>query len=78
MNKRTAIGHMCGEIAKLIYMALKTGQKYNPKKHAQSSGIPWDSVFDKRTKNVNLEKFHQEATELAGESISDDVEIIET
>ncbi|KAA6449212.1 IS110 family transposase, partial [Bacillus cereus] len=45
--------------------------------HAQATGIPWDSVYDKRTKNVNSEKFYQEALKLAGDSTSDDVELIE-
>ncbi|GAB6254019.1 IS110 family transposase [Bacillus cereus] len=78
MNKRTAIGHMCGKIAKLLYMMLKEGKKYNPKIHAKATGIPWDSVYDKRTRNVNTGQFRQEALELAGDSTSDDVEIIET
>ncbi|WP_255256248.1 transposase, partial [Bacillus pseudomycoides] len=78
MNGKTAIGHMCGKIAKILYMILKTGQKYDPVKHAQATGIPWDSVYDKRTKNVNSEKFFQEALKLAGDSTSNDVELIET
>ncbi|MCM3200606.1 IS110 family transposase [Bacillus cereus] len=78
MNGKTAIGHMCGKIAKVLYMMLKTGQKYDPVKHAQATGIPWDSVYDKRTKNTNSEKFYQEALKLAGDSSSDDVELIET
>ncbi|MDP9574420.1 UNVERIFIED_ORG: transposase [Bacillus sp. 1751] len=78
MNGKTAIGHMCGKIAKIIYMMLKTGQKYDPIKHAQATGIPWNSIYDKRTKGINSEKFYQEALELAGESKSDDVELIET
>ncbi|MDM5431156.1 IS110 family transposase [Bacillus mycoides] len=78
MNGKTAIGHMCGKIAKTLYMMLKTGQKYDPVKHAQATGIPWDSVYDKRTKNINSEKFYQEALKLAGDSTSDDVELIET
>jgi hypothetical protein len=41
MNGKTAIGHMCGKIAKILYMILKTGQKYDPIKYAQAIGIPW-------------------------------------
>lgn len=78
MNGKIAIGHMCGKIAKILYMMLKTGQKYDPMKHAQATGIPWDSVYDKRTKSINSEKFYQEALELAGDSTADDVELIET
>lgn len=74
MNGKTAIGHMCGKIAKILYMMLKTGQKYDPVKHAQATGIPWDSVYDKRTKNIKSEKFYQESLKLAGDSTSDDVE----
>lgn len=59
-------------------MMLKTGQKYDPVKHAQAKDIPWDSVYDKRTKGVNSEKFYQEALKLAGDPTSDDVELIET
>jgi hypothetical protein len=78
MNKRTAIGHMSGKIAKLLYMMLKTGQKYAPQIQAKATSIPYDSGFDKRAKNTSTEQFHQEALELPGDSTSDDIEIIET
>ncbi|TJZ99501.1 IS110 family transposase [Bacillus thuringiensis] len=78
MNGKTAIGHMCGKIAKILYMMLKKGQKYDPVRHAQATGIPWDSVYDKRTKSVSSDKFYQEALKLAGNSASDNVELIET
>ncbi|MFP3126634.1 IS110 family transposase [Ectobacillus funiculus] len=32
---------MCGKIAKILYMMFKTGQKYDPIKYAQATGIPW-------------------------------------
>ena len=69
---------MYGKIAKILYMMFKTGQKYDPLKHAQATGIPCNSVYDKRKKGINTEKFYQEASELAGDSISGDVELIET
>lgn len=37
-----------------------------------------DIVYDKRIKNANSEKFYQEALKLAGDSSSDDVELVET
>lgn len=77
MNGKTAIGHMCGKIAKILYMMLKTGQKYDPQKHARDTGIPWNSVYDRRVKNSNTEQFYQEALELAGDSASDDIEVVE-
>lgn len=78
MNGKTAIGHMCGKLAKIIYMMLKTGQKYDPIKHAKNSGIPWDSIYDKRTKTLDTDQFYEESLELAGGTESDDNEVIGT
>ena len=78
MNGKKAIGHMCGKIAKILYTVLKTGQKYDPKKHAEATGVPWNSIYDKRVKKGNTEQFYQEALEYAGASTTDDTEVVET
>ncbi|MBM7694016.1 transposase [Peribacillus deserti] len=78
MNGKTAIGHMCGKIAKILYTMLKNGQKYDPKAHALAAGIPWDSIYDKRTKEIDSEQFYEGALRLAGGSTSDDIELEET
>lgn len=78
MNGKKAMGHSCGKIAKILYTMLKTGEKYDPKKHAEATGIPWDSIYDKRVKKVKGEQFYQEALEYAGVSNSDDEEMVET
>ena len=76
MKGKTAIGHMCGKIAKILYTVLKTGQKYDPKKHAKSTGIPWETIYDKRNKEIDSEKFYQEALKLAGTTTVDNDEEI--
>lgn len=39
MAKMKAMGHVCGKLANVIYSCLKTGQKYDPRLHAQSCGV---------------------------------------
>ncbi|MFP3668482.1 hypothetical protein SB717_25390 [Priestia sp. SIMBA_032] len=68
MNKKKAIVHLCGKIAKLIYTTLKTGQEYDSKKHAQACGIAWESMYDKKLENIDDDAFHDEALRFIGES----------
>jgi len=68
MNKKKAIVHLCGKIAKLIYTTLKTGQEYDSKKHAQACGIAWESKYDKKLEKIDDEAFHDEALRFIGET----------
>lgn len=76
MKKKTAIGHMCGRLAVIIYTLLKTGQKYDAQIHAKATGIPLESIYDKRTKSIDSEKYFEEAFILAGSTSSDNEEDI--
>lgn len=42
VSKMSAIGHVCGKLAHVIYGCLKSGQPYDAKLHAQACGIPWE------------------------------------
>jgi transposase len=48
MNKKKAIGHLCGKIAALIYTVLKNKVKYDPITHAKACGVELD-----KTKLIN-------------------------
>lgn len=45
MNKKKAIGHLCGKIAALIYTLLKNGVKYDPIIHAKACGIKAEQLY---------------------------------
>ncbi|MDQ1002878.1 hypothetical protein QFZ28_003278 [Neobacillus niacini] len=47
MNKKKAIGHLCGKIAALIYTVLKNKVKYDPIVHAKACGIEIDNLYIK-------------------------------
>jgi len=57
MNKKKAIGHLCGKIATLIYTLLKNNVKYDPISHAKACGIEPDNLYIKNnsteTKLIN-------------------------
>lgn len=66
MAKRKAIGHMCGKVAKIIYSILKSGMRYDPRKHALACGIPWADEYNNKAEEVDIEPFEEEAMILAG------------
>ncbi|MBT2659325.1 IS110 family transposase [Bacillus sp. ISL-18] len=45
MNKKKAIGHLCGKIAALIYTVLKNKKVYDPVIHAKACGIKLDELY---------------------------------
>jgi transposase len=45
MNKKKAIGHLCGKIAALIYTVLKNKKIYDPIIHAKACGIKMDNLY---------------------------------
>jgi transposase len=47
MNKKKAIGHLCGKIAALIYTVLKNKVKYDPITHAKACGVEFDNLYIK-------------------------------
>jgi transposase len=50
MNKKKAIGHLCGKIAALIYTVLKNKVKYDPITHAKACGVELDNLYIKNNK----------------------------
>lgn len=51
MNKKKAIGHLCGKIAALIYTVLKNSVIYDPVTHAKACGVAFDNLYIKNNKN---------------------------
>ncbi|SDP97386.1 hypothetical protein SAMN05216565_12822, partial [Litchfieldia salsa] len=50
MNKKKAIGHLCGKIASLIYTVLKNKVKYDPITHAKACGVEFNNLYIKNNK----------------------------
>ncbi|MGK5512312.1 hypothetical protein ACSNN5_29980 [Brevibacillus formosus] len=66
---------MSGKVAKIIYIVLKTGNSYDPKRHAAVCGVPWNEQYKEKPLDIDVEPFEAEAKMLAG--ISDESEGIE-
>ncbi|WP_103108501.1 IS110 family transposase [Brevibacillus reuszeri] len=70
MNKRKAIGHVCGKLATVIYSCLKQGVPYDPRLHAKKCGVEWNEAYEKKMKiKTDIGLFELEADKLAEETI---------
>lgn len=71
--KMKAIGHVCGKVSQIIYGCLKSGQPYDPFKHALACGIPYDESFINKLPNINPDIYEEKSEELAEEISIEDV-----
>lgn len=46
VSKMSAIGHVCGKMAHVIYGCLKSGTPYDASRHAKACGILWDKPLE--------------------------------